>query len=415
MDTAQKRSNALIHRAFASENYSACAELVVKSLSHATVLHIQLLVNSLRRLGRAELVTPAAMQFLRAWQARPWDSALLHLTFGLAEFDSILTLADTEERRCAAHLSSGLRALSLGDLTVARTHLDIAAAIEVPIDERQVALSQRTLASPLDKLPVQNRIHLLSIEQELVSHARQYSEGVRLATRAYDLADQYFGDSADRVGAVTNLATALIAAGDPSGAEQYGRLAVTLSRRSGDHEDMQLAIALSTLGEILCRQSRLDEAIPLMRESLDLRTRLLGPRDDGGRRVAHRLIGVYVSAGQTTSAATLVQEQVALLESEEPERRAVGLFGLADVLAESGDRSEARRLRIDIAELAHQSEVSRQLVRANLYRLSAIEKDLGDHRSAAGRLTELLELSDAAEAPPDEYREGLLRELGVLY
>ncbi len=88
-------------QAFINRDYASCAQQAMPMLATgASHELLQLLLISLKRLGRSEVVEQLGPHVLAATKDQPWIHGLLQYTLGQADSVQLLEQAKTEEQIC---------------------------------------------------------------------------------------------------------------------------------------------------------------------------------------------------------------------------------------------------------------------------------------------------------------------------
>lgn len=219
-----------------------------------------------------------------------------------------------------------------------------------------------------------------------------------LLERALVLRERVLGDHPDTASAADNLATIILAQGDPEGARPYARRALRLRETllPPDHPD--LAASLGNGGLIMRAVGATVTAREMTERALAIFEASRGPDDARTVRTRGNLALILLEAGEADAARLLFEDVLRSRERELGENHtetALAVHNLAHAEHEAGRRAEARRgyeralgLRERLFGPDH-PEVAQTL--NNLAALDADEGDLGGGMERLGRVLDIQE------------------------
>jgi len=194
--------------------------------------------------------------------------------------------------------------------------------------------------------------------------------------------------------ALSNVANTYADMGDFERAETYLREAVAIGGEiTGERGELDFARYLNNLGTVLHDQDRFGEAIPMFRESLEIRARLLGETSDVYAITLGNLGDALLRSGDIEGAESALLRATQLAEDiygPDHPRTANTYSGLASVLTRQGRHAEAEaRSRAALAiHLAASGE--------RFWRVGTERRKLAEILIATGRTAEAEELLHAA-------------------
>lgn len=233
-----------------------------------------------------------------------------------------------------------------------------------PLLEQALALRRRALGE--EHVQVAESLHnLASLERNL----RHPDEAERLMRRAIEIQRRVFPQGhRDLARGLNNLASLLRVKAEATGkaggpllveAESLARESLAMKQRLFGEKNEEVAASLNTLAGILLREGRPAEAEPLFRRSIALRRALDGPLSPGLAKAINNLAVLLADVGRLNEAEALHRQSLAMRRKLYPEGHpdvVRSLENLSDLRAKQGDGSEAAALSREAQELAKRLE-----------------------------------------------------------
>ena len=277
--------------------------------------------------------------------------------------------------------------------------------IRQALDQRAVSLARDTSLDPA------TRADLLDALGVAYRSLGRYEQAAPLLKEALALRRQMLGEGHIQVAeSLHNLANLERNLHHPDEAERLTRQALAIQRRAFPQGHRDLARGLNNLASLLREKADADgkagrphlvEAEALARESLAMKQRLFGEKNDEVATSLNTLAVILVREGRPAEAEPLLRRSIALrrtLDGPLSPGLAQAINNLAVLLADEGRLPEAEALH-------RQSLVMRRKLypeghpdlRRSLERLGELRARQGDHGEAAALLREAQELAKRLE------------------
>lgn len=142
----------------------------------------------------------------------------------------------------------------------------------------------------------------------------------------------------ERVMTLAIYAAYLAGIGQTQTAEQFYRQAIAAKTATAE-----AAASRDGLARLLASQGKLEQALPLLRESLDIREKTLGLNHNDTAMSAAMLADALRALGQAAEAEVLYRRALTIWENQINSNAVSALHGLGLVLAHNGKREEAQK------------------------------------------------------------------------
>lgn len=203
-------------------------------------------------------------------------------------------------------------------------------------------------------------------------------------------------------------------------AEVQLQIALQKHRESGDPESNDVQRAKRDLGGVLVKLGRIDEAIPLMRESLEIQ----GKNEEGKSTLDYAIAAMRFGwalekQGQYEEAERWIRPAIPVVEKEKGEYRhvyAAGINNLAKVIAKLGRPAEAEELYTQahnaFIELHGKDHSSVGVTMNNIARMRQMQ---GDKEGAAAGHLEAIEILRKSLGADHPSLATVINNVGLLY
>jgi tetratricopeptide (TPR) repeat protein/CHAT domain-containing protein len=392
-------------KAFAAGDYATCMQRAMALVQERATLHtLQLLLISLQRLGREDLLNDIGPKVLEMTAKRPWDHSLLGVTLEQAEPSEVLDQAADDQQRCQAMFYIGARLVTLAAVEPARFFLAACVAQDCDCLERLLAQQelarQPTARTKLSEVEAaQQVVHLNRQALHLYGHG-QYPQAASLARQALELARQHLGEdhpdtalSFNNLGlflraqgknaaarpcyeqaldinrrvlgadhpqtamTLDNLGLLLQAMGDRAAARLHHEQALEIFRRVRGNDHLDTATCLNNLGLLLQAMGDLASARPYLEEALEIQRRVLGEDHPNTATCLDNLGGLLRSLGQLAVARRCREQALEIfrrVRGDSHPDTATCLINLGRLVQEMGDLTAARRCYEQALAIFHQ-------------------------------------------------------------
>ena len=232
----------------------------------------------------------------------------------------------------------------------------------------------------------------------ILNYREDYGEAIELFERALVLWTELPGSDQQLATVHSNLGYAWSGLGNDARAEQYYKLGLDHGRRANEQVLYpDLGIQLNNYGVLMAGQGRYEEALPLYRESVEVRTLTLGEDHPGTGLGLANLGGLLLDLGQTDEAQTHLARALAIFDGAglAPDHlhlllargRLARIQALGGEPAAAADTLQMVHDRLADADLVHRSRLEFAVW------LAEAERDAG--WPERGRETARVALSDA--------------------
>ncbi|UBU08844.1 CHAT domain-containing tetratricopeptide repeat protein [Nonomuraea gerenzanensis] len=370
--------------AFAARDYRRCATAAKRDDPHweppGHLVFRQLLPICVYRLGQGADLDPQRLPILYSLPDH-WERALLRLTFGMADLETVWRSATDDERRCQALYYAGARLLTVGDFATARERL--LDCLSQGVDCAEARLAEIDLAA----LDLDDQPELAGQRADIYLDRAQTSilEGrFDAAVDEAGQASQHAGEDAVRRTRALRLRLHALAEADRL-AEAMELMPTALETGSAHlrEDDPELARLLIIGAHLHNRIGDLDEANRLYRTAADSLDRAPGHRAEQAAAL-HGLARIASRRRRLEEAELLFQQVFDRVEDLDDDAGlgATALVDLANVRGARGDHEAEERL--------HLRALDRQRERfgADHHLFAQVLSDLGRLRLAQGRFAE---------------------------
>jgi tetratricopeptide (TPR) repeat protein len=254
--------------AFAGGDYDRCAQQAWALVQEGATLHnLQLLLISLQRLGRKDVVDKLGPQVLAATAGSPWDQSLFRLTLRQAHPQEAMKQATDDRQYCQVLFYVGAQMLTLGAAEEANRTLAACVAQQCDCLERRLAqyeLARGTTASAsVSTGDVEHQVEELNGRVLRLFQQGHLAQAVSVAEQALDLACQHLGEEHPQTAnTLDTLAALLQAQGDSAAARPYLEKVLEINRRVLGENHPDTAKSLDNLGLLLQAMGELASARP---------------------------------------------------------------------------------------------------------------------------------------------------------
>jgi CHAT domain-containing protein/tetratricopeptide (TPR) repeat protein len=364
--------------AYLNQDYAAASEQALDLLrSQSSLMHLQLLLISLQRLGEKEKVARLGTKALAEAEGHPWDQTLLRLTLGQLDPSEVLQQASTNEQRCQGIYYASALAETAGEMQVAE-HLRMLCCqlgancyeLRLAQSETKVRESPGTSArlveteiksstegserqAPLTSLA---ELHESSLHQQVIDlnrqvvqllHQGRYSQALPVATEAFNLACQLGTTHPDFAESLNNLGGLCYEMGDYAGATTQFRRALEIRRAVLGPNHPDFATSLGNVAGLHIAMSNYAEAEPLLRQAVDIDRQALGGNHPDLAIDLDNLGALYLAMGNYVQAEALFREAMEIFRAaggkDHPEF-ATCLHNLAMLYRNMGNYAQAEPL-----------------------------------------------------------------------
>jgi len=199
-------------------------------------------------------------------------------------------------------------------------------------------------------------------------------------------------------------------------AEQVAKRSLELARNQPD--ELLIARSLNTLGNFYFSRQKLDQALPIYKEMLDIRERLLGPNHLDTAMANNNIGSVLLTQGQVDEAARYYQRLMEIVEKElAPGHpwRSIALRNMGAVVSRKHKFEQSVELfRRVLAEQHERFEDSSQEIQATKIVLSNELRKLGQFEEAMALLKEVLKSRQQQNGPEHTQVANILRRMGSI-
>jgi tetratricopeptide (TPR) repeat protein len=368
--------------AFLAQDYRATSERAIALIGAGTITHglLQVLLISLQRSGQAEVLAQVAAQVPQITENVPWERALLELTLGKADPNTVLSQAQDEAQRGQVLYYTAERMITVGH------------------PEKAPDLISHTVALLPKGL---ERILALGALSALQGGAPA-APGQPSARTAVD----------QKVSALNAEANELFQQGKAREALPLFEQISALRRQAGDGNDPLYAETLYDLGAVHLVLGELDKAEFRYRGALAIQEATLGADHTSALASRKELAGVLAARGDLDAAA-VKNRQVLAAEKKSGAHHTAAWAQMALMLSRfctaKGDQAEAEALLRDALDVSR--EVHGTHAAATLEVLDRLVRLLIDQRKFADANPFCAELLDArrvtGDAQPSDLADAL--------
>jgi tetratricopeptide (TPR) repeat protein/CHAT domain-containing protein len=412
-------------QAFVNRDYPRCAEQAL-ALARTGTDHVllQVLLISLQRLGRTDLLEQLAPQALATTAREPWCHALVQLTLGERAPQDVLRLAQNESHRCQVLFYSGSRFLTLGQVEAAHDAFEACLQINVSCVEYQLAQFEKEAPPPSDSQPAGGdplaRITQLNQQAGQLFQQGRYEQGIEVATEVVVLIRQHLGENHSAyASSLGNLGAMYKSLGRYAEAEPLFQQAVEIQRRTGGENDRGLAVSLHNLSVLYEAMGQFPQAESLCLQALEIRRRGLGEEHPDYAASLNGLASIYEQMGKHAQAEALYQQAITIrrktLGDEHP--------GLAESLNNLGVLYHAMGRYLEAEPPIQEALAIRKKALGEghpdfaqtLNNLAVLYRVKGDYRRAEPLYQQALQLVGATVGEEHPFYSSSLSNLGLLY
>ena len=459
-------------RAFLGRDYPVMVERALALISDGTITHglLQMLLIALQRSGQAELLSQVAAQVPQSTEGVPWERALLELTLGHTEPNTVLSQAQDDAQRGQIFYYTAERMITVGHpekaLDLLRHALELlpkglerilaigaisplqSAASTAPLQpppgtavDRQVsALNEEATelfrqGKAREALPLFEKISALrrnaSGGSDPVYAATLYDLGaVHLVLGELDKAESQYraalalqeatlgADHPSALATRRELAGVLAARGDLDTAAVMNRQVLAAEKKAGAHHTAEWADMALTLARYCRAKGDPGGAASLLRDALDVLRELNGVQAPATLEVLDHLVGLLINRRQFAEADSFCLELVDARRAnreEQPSELADALDSMAQVAAGLGDSARAESLwQESLATSSKAPSVDAVRTARTLNRLGVLCRTKGQLAQGTDYLRQALDVAEKATPRDESMVNGTLANLASL-
>ena len=342
---------------FANRDYEAVCRLVAGLLPQTTLVMIQILLISLQRLGREELIGTFAKEHLPHLAKYPWEGALVNLTLGTVAPGDVKEMATTNERKAELYCYYGSRLLTFDNVETARGELEKCLQVEGSYIEQELARVQMGWPSQ-QPIATEVRVEISELTHEWgrLRKENRLDEALIVAENARAISAAQSGYQSDlRLRVMNNLSIAHLDLGQLDQAEATCVEALSLLKSGEEPVTTDAAITHNLVAQIQRRGGKLEEAIENLEIAIQIRSSIDGPSSPEVANLLAFLAETHTSQGNLEAATQVFRaawKHAVDVLGEEADFTGIIRERFADHLFEHGPLDEAESLSRASAEMA---------------------------------------------------------------
>ncbi|WP_185845943.1 CHAT domain-containing protein [Kibdelosporangium aridum] len=384
--------------AFAARDYLACYSAAVRGPEPGQpdpLVFRQLIAICIQRLGQTDELADLPRVLLDT-TADPFEKALIRLTFGQQSLDSARQLATNDEQLCQALFYAGARLVTLLQAAEAEDLLRSCASLDVGCAERRLAeIELAAMAAGDEPDSAEQAFELFDRRARAYFGQGRYDEAIRTAQEACDLARRTWGpDNRHLAQSMITLLGALSQAGRIEAAMELAPQALDLVRAHYDVDDPDFATLLSVIGYLYKVNGGFDEATRFYQAAARIWSGSAEHRVDSAAAL-NNMAQIAVAREDFDDAVPLFEQALDMLDGVADD---LGLYAgvlnnLALVQSAKGDNDKAERLHH--RALDHQRETlgeDHPQYAASLNNLAHLYKDQNRYAEAEPLLLRAVEI-----------------------
>jgi tetratricopeptide (TPR) repeat protein len=266
-------------RAFGQRDYELCAKLAYQGFPQVTVTVMHVLLISLQRLGRDDLIRRFETENLPKLARYPAEQATIMMTIGLKESSEARACVRDDEQLAAFHCCLGSRYLTQGQVELAREQFQLCERVPGTLVEKTLARWQANWPSQEPGVLARNNQKLAAAMAELnrLRAAGQTREALSAAAAAFDA---YRGDLTislrHHLSIINNYAVCQCEVGNLDDAAALCDVALKIRDSAVVAECFETSVTQTVLAMIHRRRGDNDAALEYFEHALGERKRALG-------------------------------------------------------------------------------------------------------------------------------------------